>query len=204
MSAISSVKLWRYVLPSVRGEGWAIIVIGSDGFFAAVSDYDNYAYWWGAMGCADAREFFLDNDYARYPDYLLSKLSQREWWDGAATVKKARELIEAVTRVARVPDDHAGPGWTRRRANEEYALLREHDNLDSRESFALWVNRTGLAYEDACGCATVAYPPMAMGFAKHIMPRLVAAIRAELAAERPPTPINLDPGDENKTHQRME
>lgn len=61
---MSNATLRRYALPSVKGEGWAIIVIGSDGYFSTVSDWGNYAYLWTHPGC-EFRHFLagLDADY---------------------------------------------------------------------------------------------------------------------------------------------
>jgi hypothetical protein len=153
---------------------WASVVIGSDGFFAACSSWGGYAYRWGAMGCADAREFFLDKEYARYPDYILSKLcGARDVYDGDATCANVkRAIIEARRHGPRSAE------WARR----EWDLLREHGNLESREDYALWYQETRI--DDAYEHAAYVYPNQAQGFVRNVMPVLADAIRAELAAEK--------------------
>jgi hypothetical protein len=107
------IKLWRYHLPNINGEGWAIIVIGSDGFFSAVSDYGNYGYFWSHHGCADIREFFLRA--AVEWDYFRRKLSPEEDYDSEKTYQNIRSCIL---------DGRRGGG---RRAREEWDRLHESD-----------------------------------------------------------------------------
>jgi hypothetical protein len=46
--ASGATMIRRYDLLSIKGEGWAHIVIDTEiGFFAAVSDFGNYAFAWG-------------------------------------------------------------------------------------------------------------------------------------------------------------
>ena len=70
---MSDVILRRYHFSSIQGEGWATFVIGSDGYFSAVSDYGNYSYYWPHHGCTDFRQFLV-----RAPrdwDYFAKKLN---------------------------------------------------------------------------------------------------------------------------------
>lgn len=160
--------LRRYNLPSERGEGWAIIVLGSDGFFAAVSDFGNYAFRWGCPGVADFRKFMLDPE----PSYMLSKLSRRDVWDGEAT---ARGVRQHIIKMRREGDMDAA------RAREEFDLVKQHEGLDSREAFALWYQETDIA--DAHEFAVVSYPGDAHAFVTKTLVRLAAVLRAELEAE---------------------
>src|SRR4051812_42726931 len=67
---MNDVTLRRYSLPSEKGEGWAIVVLGSDGFFSAVSDWGNYAYIWTNPGC-EFRKFLTQVDAS----YFWSKIT---------------------------------------------------------------------------------------------------------------------------------
>ena len=43
--------LKRYSLPSIKGEGYAEIVLDtSDGYFSTISDFGNYCYHWHNHG----------------------------------------------------------------------------------------------------------------------------------------------------------
>ena len=41
-----AVICWRYVIPNVQYDGWAIVHVDSSGFLGIVSDFGNYAYRW--------------------------------------------------------------------------------------------------------------------------------------------------------------
>ena len=88
---MSEVKLWRYALPSIRGSGWAIFVLGSDGYFSAISDFGNYAYFWRAPGTEDFREFFLRVEWES--DYFIQKLSPGPEYDGEETMKEIERAL---------------------------------------------------------------------------------------------------------------
>ena len=41
----------RYNIPSINGEGWAVVVLDlKDGYFSTVSDWGNYSYMWPNIG----------------------------------------------------------------------------------------------------------------------------------------------------------
>ena len=84
-------QLWRYTIPSVNNEGWAIFVIGSDGYFSAVSDYGNYAHIWRCIGCKDFREFLLNAE--RDCSYFAAKLAPEKVYDGEQTAENIRYAI---------------------------------------------------------------------------------------------------------------
>lgn len=67
-------KIWNYNFPPIGFEGWAKIILREDGFFAAVSDYGNYAYLWTHHGEDDFRKFFLKVN----SDYIMSKLNPKK------------------------------------------------------------------------------------------------------------------------------
>jgi hypothetical protein len=177
MSSVSDVDggptLHRYVYKGEGswGCGWAIFVLGSDGFFAAVSDYGNYAFKWSAMGC-EWRQFFSRCD--RSPDYYMSKLGQ-----GANEYDGDRTLASVKRRILR---DRRGGSIDADRAREEWDLLDRHSGLFSREDYALWYQETRIdtAYE----LAVYDYPPMLRAFCEKALPKLAAMLRAEDARSR--------------------
>ena len=164
------VKLWRYYLPSEDGlEGWAEIVIASTGFFAAVSDYGNYAYGWRCTGCDDVRKFFLDTDW----HYLATKLGGQHArvYDGAATVRAIRDEILKRRRSRE---------WERHEAKEEWE--RVDSNIESSaEWFGIWWSETKIedAHEYQRHCIDVSLE----AFCKKTMARLAEVIRADLERE---------------------
>lgn len=81
--------LRRYNIPSRHLEGWAIVVIDTDGYFSTVSDYGNYAYRWGAMGVDDLRKFLVSCD----GEYMLGKISPGHEFDPTATERALREIV---------------------------------------------------------------------------------------------------------------
>ena len=82
--------LWQYRIPSENGEGWAIAVLGSDGFFGVVSDYGNYAYLWSSTGMRDFRDFFCGID----GDYVRGKLDPSTHFDSEKTQANVRKHLE--------------------------------------------------------------------------------------------------------------
>ncbi len=166
------VQLRRYVLPSVKGDGWAVIVLGSDGFFAAVSAHGNYAHLWSHHGCADAREFFARAD--RDWDYFVNKLSPRPWTlDGEKTHQRIAQFI----LTARRHDD-----FSARLAREEWQLLQASDIRDTGEAgFADWHRQTKIW--DAAEYAVYSPPSDVVAFCRQTLPRWAAMLQAELAAE---------------------
>lgn len=162
---MTAVELRRYVIPSQKGEGWAIIVIGSDGYFSTVSDYGNYAYRWTNPGC-EFRKFLVGVNAG----YLIGKLHGRpDEYDGDETTKAIREEI-----VRRRRDGT----WTREEAREEWNLT---SGLDSIVDFAFWWQKTRI--EDAHEFQRNSVPSEVVAFANRAWPRFVEMLKAELAAE---------------------
>lgn len=165
-----SVKTWRYHLPSINGEGWAIAFLDSIGCFTCLSDFDDWSYRWpeAGWGPRDFRQFFIRcND-----NYVLGKIARDDTYYGSQTLRNVKERILEGRRHG---------GWGRDMARKEWELLREYDDLDSRESFAMWYQQTEI--QDCSELAHWGVPPRAKAFMEHVMPRLREVIRAELAAE---------------------
>jgi hypothetical protein len=163
------VKMWRYYLPN---EGWAEIMLCSTGMFAAVSDYGDYVHAWRSHGEKDFRIFVAD--LAKDPDYFMRKVGHglREY-DGAETLRSVKREILSRRRSQCLS---AG------QAREEWALLREYDDLGSPDAFSRWCENTRL--EDAWEHYSKRFPSSLVTFGECVLPRLRAAILAEMAAER--------------------
>jgi hypothetical protein len=162
--------LKRYELPSIDGlEGWATIVLGADGFFAAVTDYGNYAYRWCHTGDDDFRNFVVSIS----GDYLLGKVSRDDVYDGETT---ARDIKRRIRRQRR-------EGWiTKDEARTEWELVESCDVENGGEhAFGCWYEETNMC--DASKMRSDRYPNDATAFAEKTLPRLKAMLRAELAAE---------------------
>ena len=167
----AAVRLWRYYLPNKSGEGWAEIVIGSNGFFAAVSDYGNYAFAWRHHGETDVRKFFLRAE--RDWDYFARKLGGERFqvYDGAVTRRAIREQIVAERRQGNLTPDEARAEWE----------LAGSDLEDNERGFGEWLSRTSLC--DAWHFCKYRAEPSLEAFCKRTLARLAVVIRAELAKE---------------------
>jgi hypothetical protein len=166
-----AVSLYRYYLPNENGEGWAEIVIGSNGFFAAVSDYGNYAFAWRHHGYDDVRKFFL-----RAPrdwNYFAGKLGDGDGYvyDGEATARMIRKTILEMRRSGDMSREDARKEWE----------LADCEIEESREGFIRWSERTELCdwWEFECQ----RFNAQLEAFCKRTLTRLAAAIRAELDKE---------------------
>lgn len=167
------VTLRRYLLPSINGEGWAEIVIGSNGFFAAVSDFGDYAHAWRNHGEDDFRKFLLNAP--RNWDYFARKLGTREQaheFDGDETSRGVKRYIIAERRAGRI---------SKERARKEWDLLAECDNLYSQYDFWNWHDDTRIS--NAGEFATYRINRVLERFCRETLARLDEVIRAELAAE---------------------
>ena len=169
---MSTVTLRRYHLPnSAPLEGWAIIVLGSDGFFSAVSDYGDYAYLWRHHGCADFREFLLRAE--RDWDYFLGKLSPAKTYDGEETVRAIKRSILDARRSRRMSKSTA---W------REWELIEEHEVEEYEAGFTRWYDETDLG--DAHELRRTSHDSDAVAFVRKTMVRLAEVLRTELEAER--------------------
>jgi hypothetical protein len=169
------VKLYRYYLPSEKYEGWAEIVVGSNGFFAAVSDYGNYAFRWTHFGEGDFREFLLRLG----GDYVRSKLDPSRVLDLAATKKACR--IE----VGRSYRHRNRPNGTMHFYDVQQAL-EALDGVCDEEDLQLWLaSWSPNIGEEAWREVICEKPrPAIMAFVERTLPRLKDAIRAEMDMEK--------------------
>jgi hypothetical protein len=171
--AMSEVKLYYYYLPNQKHEGWAEIVVGSNGFFAAVSDYGNYAFAWRHHGCDDFRKFLL-----RAPSewsYFASKLGDYELthqYDGEATRASIKTEILTLRRGRDMTRDEARIEW-------DHAV---ESSLHSRDDFRSWYEQQKLGPE-SYELARSRCDPGLEAFCKVTMGRLAELIRLELEEE---------------------
>jgi hypothetical protein len=103
----------RYDLPSTGvGEGWAYIVLDTDiGFFAAVSDFGNYAYAWSQPGC-EFRKFLIGCDTSYLSGKLLHGRGDRQVYDQEGTLK-AIEEVGLTTHGRSLDTEHEFYDWAR-------------------------------------------------------------------------------------------
>lgn len=172
--------IYEYKLRTETGRWLADIILRSDGFFAAVSDWGNYAYRWTHAGM-EFRAFVAGLDRP-HDDYLCSKLAKRDFYDGEATLKRIKERIAGLRR---------GGSWTAERAAKEWAVLKDAcstffsaDSMTGvREIDLLQFHRfyENTSLDDAGELACYDYPNDVRGFCREVMPALAKAIREELA-----------------------
>ena len=157
----------RYNVRGERDEWLATVFIGADGVFSTVSDYGNYGHYWGSPSC-DIRAFLcrVSNDY------LAAKLSPQWATDVDATEVEIKRTIIRLRRDGTLDAEQAREEW------ELLYCVRDGDSGG-------WWAQTTLGQH--------AYPgdlwqqmrsPQAVLFVERVMPRLVAMLRAELAAEK--------------------
>lgn len=148
------IKLRRYVLR--KSPGWAVVVIGSDGYFSAVSDYGNYAFWWSAHGHDDFRKFLLRAK--RSSDYFINCLSPKMEYDGEETVKRIKEEI-----ISRRSDGSI----TRETARREWDDIEYYEVEESLHAFYTWAQETKIG--DAWEMSASKYNADAEHFVKRVM-----------------------------------
>lgn len=169
---MSDVQLWRYTLPSIKGSGWAIFVLGSDGYFSSVSDFGRYAFMWGAHGCKDFREFLFGAE--KDPDYFIGKLSPGEEYDGVAT-KKA--ILDRLLEMKKNGD------LDRKAYVAEVNALKDYDIENySGEGFREWVGHSDTKIRDSYELSCTRHPRNVERFVKEAMVRLIPLLKADLAS----------------------
>ena len=174
---MSDVQTWRYSLPNIQGEGWAIIFIDSIGCFTALSDWGDVGYRWPQQGWGpgDFRAFLLQCD----DSYLMGKLGQnRKEYDPESTLANVKDTIIQYRRDGTFDKDTAREEWDR---------LDTYDMLDRDHDFSQWYGHTKI--EEAGECHCMRYVREVTGFIEHVMPRLRALLTAELAAPAPVAPV---------------
>jgi hypothetical protein len=164
------VKLWRYQVPSIKLEGWAIVVIGSDGYFSAVSDWGNYSFRWSNTGCPDFRDFVLGAVVD--PGYWINKLGGPDVYDGESTLEKVKEYLADPKNFE-----------SEEERQEELELLEaEGEGLSRTHDLYHWQRVTKIQEPWFFHCTM--NDPHASAFVRKGMPRICALIQAELDAER--------------------
>lgn len=165
MSGTASLTLWNYVVRDDAGAWLADVVLRSDGFFAAVSEFTprgaGYAFRWHAYG-RNLRNFIL----RIAPDYLHTKIGAEDVLDAAAA--KARVLEE----IGRHADDEI--------RDREKELLEEHD-FDHPGDFDRWLGETALI--EPWRFHETMPEPHSWRFCAEVLPRLQTLVRAELEQE---------------------
>lgn len=174
-------KVYQYRLRSAKGAWVADVIMRSDGYFSTVSDWGNYAFWWGSPGM-EFRAFVAQLE--RQADYVCSKLAQRsEWYDAAGTLKGIKRHILDGRREGSMTKEQAAKEWEALAdacGCYHHRELRNVSEMDQHQ-FHQWYERTEIG--DASEFMRHDYRPDVRGFCEHVMPLLAAAIRAELASE---------------------
>lgn len=153
--------------PTKESSSWAIVVIGSDGYFSSTSDYGNYAYSWFHHGKKDFREFLINAD--RDLDYFVNKLSPGKRYDEQATEKLIKEYIIDLRKDGSISKEFARDEW--------YNL----NNLE--DSWEVWLETTRL--EDPYELYAHIHPMDAIMFVKKIMGEwLSPLLQKELEEEK--------------------
>lgn len=166
----------RYYLSTPGSFEWAEVVISSGGFFAAVSDYGNYAFAWRSFGDRDFRSFLLNAE--KDVDYFTKKIQPGgdgpgDIYEGEATARELRKLILEWRR-------EGSRRWTRERARREWDLIADCSGLESMADFHDWYRQTSI--DDAYEFAQHVRNPQAKAFVERILvAKLCPLFRAELA-----------------------
>lgn len=160
------IKLWRYVVPSRKMEGWGIFLLDSTGYFSTVSDYGNYAFKWSSFGEQDFRQFLCGIDTY----YLLSKISTQEFDERATEKEVFRHIIEG----------RRSGTYTKEEAREHWDLAKEYRVGDGNYEFSRWVEETGIRLDVAMDLSCRSYPVDARMFAERLWPRFIELLKADL------------------------
>jgi hypothetical protein len=159
------------------------IIVCDDGFFAAVSDYGNYAYRWTHHGCDDFRKFFLKCN----PEYLQGKLAEKELSVEKSFRQVKDELLETRRYAVRKQ-----PPFTlgeRTRARECWEHIKYYEAYNDWDGFVR-DSDTYKYFDEPWQFAVGEYPSDIREFTETtICKRLRALIQAELeVAKQEATP----------------
>lgn len=162
-------QMWRYEIPSIKGEGWAILFLDNGGSFAVLSDWGNWAYRWAARGGAtkDMRYFIVTCNN----DSLLRKLNPVQEFDAEATLTAVKEYISSMRQEGRL---------TEQEEQEELRLLEEHEGLDNEWYWDRWLGDTDMVH--AYELRVDRYPLTIQAFLEKCWPRLREEIQKEILA----------------------
>ena len=163
--------LWRFKIPNIEHEGWADVVMRSDGYFSVVSDYGNYAFCWTGFGRergVDFRQFFIGLN----ADYVRCKLDPSQEFDRDKTARSIKEHLLERRREQSI---------TKEFAQEEWDLA--HDLQVGNTTFEVWMGDTNL--DDAYEFYTESPQGNIMGFVTKVLPRIQDAVKADLEKPQP-------------------
>jgi len=167
MEPTKAVWLKRYVIPPEKHEGWAIIHIDANGFFATVSDYGNYAYLWTSFGPNDFRKFLAQLDQG----YVVGKLTGgKTIYDGEATLKAIKEHIIGARKEGTYSRGEARHEWGK--------MVYNREMLSDVREFEEWCDETKIEEPWEFHCSEP--EPQAVAFYQKVWPRFVELIKAEL------------------------
>lgn len=146
-----------------------IVVMGSDGYFSACSDFGNHAFNWFHTGEWDFRNFVLRCE--QDPHYFISKFHYGvpRVWDRDLTLKEIHAYILERRRNRDMMAEEARHEWDL--AND---LIMDED-------FGSWYRATEI--QDAAEFHVERDDWDVVNFVRKIMPRLCVLIRAEMADE---------------------
>jgi len=152
----------RYDIPSVKHEGWAVIVVDSKGFLGIVSDHGNWSYHWTSFG-EDFKEFLLK---LTADGYLANKLTSGEReLDPKKTEAGVREFLKEYE------DD-----FSEEFMEEEKNRLPDYLPFDM-QSFSSWVASTEI--EAADEFASYDTPYHVRTFCRVIWPRFIEKLKKD-------------------------
>ncbi len=162
----------RYNIPSVNGEGWAVVVLDlKDGYFSTVSDWGNYSYMWPNIGEGlDFRQFLCSTA----PDSFWGKITQgREaWvWDVDATQKAMQLKLDGMLVAGKI-DIEIMEG-----ARDLLSTVEDWSSLES------WSSDSDLDYQDWVDILVCKREGQSWSFVEKVLPRLRLLLQEELAAE---------------------
>lgn len=173
--------LREYVIRSDKshGGGWAIIVLDLDRcYFSTVSDFGNYAFCWGSGPGMEFRRFLMQI----HEDYLGGKLMQG-WpnqyeYDHELTKQTIFEHLRQMARESfLLPRRWAA--YIRER--DLYRRAKADADFWCAGDFDEWYRETRLS--DAYEFRGEVLNRQFQGFFRHIWPRFVELLRAELELE---------------------
>ena len=163
-------NVYRYAERNRPGtyEGWFIAFMDEAGCLAVLSDYGDYSYRWGGIPEGTGIRRFLTQCE---PEYVLRKLSRRDWFDVEKNVAAVRQAL--LERETGDPEEFYDE---LRSIGSEYELTRWLEDVDH-----------GLELYDLLPGHS--HSPQALAFMERVWPRLMALVRTDLDA----SPESLSP-----------
>jgi hypothetical protein len=169
------VKLWRFVIPPEKGQGWGIFVLGEDGYFSCVSDFGDYVYLWTHPG-KEFRRFLL----GLHDGYLMGKLGKGDRvFDEEGTRKSLMAEVVAQRRDRAISSVEA----------RELAEIIRDASLDTEGGVAVLldalVNESPTFYEVASPweCVRMQHRGDLRAFVEQLWPRFKKRLREDIERE---------------------